>query len=100
MIHVGFSVRMQALPFATDSSPMKLQQRGGGDSLDPGVRGRGQGQGSVSPVRNLSKLRLQGIDDDLLHSFICLGDKVHGRALGVDLDLILSGEPDLLNPSR
>lgn len=70
------------------------------DSLGPGIRGRGQGQGSVSPVRPLSELRLQGIDDGLLHSLVCLGDQVHGRALGLDLDLALSGVPDLLNPSR
>lgn len=41
MIHVGLSVKMQACPFATDSSPMKLQQRGGRGWS--GVRGQGSG---------------------------------------------------------
>lgn len=41
MIHVGLSVKMQACPFATDSSPMKLSQRGR----------RVEAQGSGSGVR-------------------------------------------------
>lgn len=100
MIHVGLSVRMQACPFATDSSPMKLQQRDGEVEGRVGVRGQAQGRGSASPVRALSKLLLQGADDDPLHSLVRLGDQVHGRALGLDLNLALSGFPDFLNQWR
>lgn len=51
-------------------------------------------------MRPLSKLLLQGADDDSLHSLVRLGDQVHGRALGLDLNLALSGNPDFLNESR
>lgn len=43
---------------------------------------------------------LQEANDDFLHSLVRLGDQVHGRALGLDLNLALSGLPDFLNESR
>lgn len=57
-------------------------------------------RGRVSPVRPLSEFLLQGPDDDLLHPLVGLGDQIHGRALGLDLNLALSGFSDLLNESR
>lgn len=57
-------------------------------------------RGRSSPVRPLSELLLQGPDDDPLHPLVGLGDQIHGRALGLDLDLALPGFPDLLNESR
>lgn len=53
-----------------------------------------------SPVRPLAEFLLQGPDDDPLHSLVGLGDQIHGRALGLDLNLALPGFPDLLNESR
>lgn len=54
----------------------------------------------ASPVSPLAEFLLQGPDDDPLHSLVGLGDQIHGRALGLDLNLALPGFSDLLNESR
>lgn len=100
MIQVGLSVRMQACPLATDSSPMKLQRRRGKSLTRKSWQREFGPCGRVSPVRPLSEFLLQGADDELLHPLVGLGDQIHGRALGLDLDLALSGISDLLNESR
>lgn len=113
MIHVGLSVKMHGSPFATDSSPMKLQRT----ITDGPISQIWQGNVvprlqteqahkdctpmcvwvNVSPVRAFPELLLKRPDDDLLHPLIGLGDEVHSGALRADLYFLLPGFPDDLN---
>lgn len=46
------------------------------------------------------EFRSQSGDDDLLHLLVGLGDEVDGRALGLDLDVLLQSFPDFLHKNQ
>lgn len=114
MIHVGLSVKMHGSPFATDSSPMKLQRTITDGPISQiwqaNVVPRLQTEQAhkdwytgvcvwvnVSPVCAFPKFLLKRPDDDLLHPLIGLGDEVHSGALRADLYFLLPSFPDDLN---
>lgn len=111
MIHVGLLVKTHGSPFATDSSPMKLQHRRtvtpiskydratsclcykhyGHTKVHMGVCVR------VLPVCAFSEFLFKRPNDDFLHSLIGLGDEVYGGAFCHDPYFTLPGFLNLLN---
>lgn len=92
MIHVGLSVKMHGSPFATDSSPMKLQGKQRVNIFEKKTLFKNS-VGSflaVSPVRSITKLLFQRPDDDFLHLLVSLCHQVYVGALGLDLHFALA----------
>lgn len=111
MIHVGLSVKMHGSPFATDSSPMKLQknrwtnikiwQSNFVPLLQTAQAHKDPYQGVcvcvyVSPVCALSKFLFKRPNDDFLHPLVSLSDEVYSGALCHDPYFTLPGFSNFL----